>query len=165
MAKPDKRDPYEERILSRIKEDGFFYATVYDMRRGRPPFSYTVGFTQKLKCPEFIVFGLDDPVRSKLVRDVFQLIKKGKVPADNQRWSELLEGYDCICRAVHPTNVTDDYFRSALWYLDRSGARGPLQAYQLFWPSNGPGLFPWEEGCSQEVRDLQPLLYEPNRPR
>ena len=36
-----------------------------------------------------------------------------------------------------------------------------MRAYQLFWPGAEQGLFPWEKGCVQFVRDCQPSLYLP----
>ena len=55
---------------------------------------------------------------------VFRQIEAGRAPEDNQRWSGLIEGYDCIARAVHPTNIVREYLNSAMWFWGDAGERG-----------------------------------------
>ena len=154
---------YEQKILDNIEEHGWFCTSVFEDSGKTPCFSYSVGFTNTLNAPEFIVFGLDIKLMHRMLWEVFHQIKDGKVPEDNQRWSNLIEGYDCISRPVHPTNIVREYLNSAMWFWGDPDEHGPLKAFQLVWPANGPGLFPWEDGCSQVVRDHQPPLYLPNR--
>lgn len=90
---------------------------------------------------------------------VFRDIKSGRKPADMDRWGGLLKGYDCVIRAVHPTNVVREYLNSAMWFWGDPAERGPLQAFQIVWPGAGSGLFPWDEECPQSVRHCQPALY------
>ena len=154
---------YERTILRNIDERGWFCTSVFDPEGKVVSFSYSVGFTKTLACPEFIVFGLDIKLMHSMLWSVFRQIEAGRAPEDNQRWSGLIEGYDCIARAVHPTNIAREYLNSAMWFWGDAGERGPLKAFQLVWPSAGTGLYPWDEGCSQLVRDSQPPLYLPNR--
>ncbi len=94
---------------------------------------------------------------------VFEQIRDGKLPENDQCWTDLISGYDCISRAVHPTNVISDYLNSAMWFWGAPEKKEPLKAFQLVWPGYGSGLFPWEDDCPQIVRDTQPALYLPHR--
>lgn len=156
-------DDYERNILRKVEEHGWFCTSVFDPDGKDVSFSYSVGFTETLNCPEFIVFGLDAKLMHSMLWNVFRQIKAGRTPEDNQRWSGLLEGYDCIARAVHPTNIVREYLNSAIWFWGNPAERGLLRAFQVVWPGVGTGLFPWDSACSQVVRDKQPPLWLPNR--
>lgn len=97
--------------------------------------------------------------------EVFRQIEAGMGAVDGNRWSGLLEGFDCISRAVHPDNIVREYLNSAIWYWRRSGNDGLPPVYQIIWPGAQDGLFPWDSGCSEIVKDLQPPLWEPAEPR
>jgi hypothetical protein len=147
-----------------VEEHGWFCSSVFDPSKVKPSFNYSVGFLETLKCPEFIVFGLDGKLSHSILWDVYRRIRSGAaVPGDMQHWTGVLVGHDLISRAVHPSQIDEEYFNSALWYAWRSGMeRDDVKAFQLFWPGVKRGLFPWENGCEQSVRDLQPLLYLPH---
>jgi hypothetical protein len=72
----------------------------------------------------------------------------------------LLEGHVCIPRAVKPEHIVIDYFNSAMWYQRRQTGTDMTEAFQIVWPGAKTGLFPWDAGCADEVRALQPALYE-----
>lgn len=156
-------DEYEQVIIDNIEKHGWFCTAVFDPEGLELPFCYSVGFTQTLNYPEFIVFGLDTKLMHSMLWSVFRQIRDGKQPEDNQPWADLLEGYDCISRTVHPSNVVREYLNSAIWFWGDPAERGLLQAYQLVWPAVGAGGYPWDPSCPQDVRDLQPPLYLPNR--
>ena len=154
---------HEQEILDNVVEHGWHCVAVFGEGE-RPGFAYSVGFIDTLKCPEFIVFGLDTKLMHGMLWSVFRQVRDGKaMPGEGQRWCALIEGYDCISRAVHPSQIEPEYFNSALWYWWYSGReRESVCAYQLFWPGREQGLFPWESGCNQIVRDYQPALYLPD---
>jgi len=153
---------YEQRILDDVSAHGWFCLSV-GAGEGEPAFTYSVGFIDSLRCAEFIVFGLSARLSHSMLWGVFEQIRDGVATAtEGQRWSNLLDGYECISRAVHPSQIRREYFNSAIWYWSHTGRnRDSVQAFQLFWPGAGQRLFPWDSGCAQEVRDLQPLLYLP----
>jgi hypothetical protein len=152
---------YEQRIVNDVAEHGWFCTSVVDDNPGAS-FSYSVGFGATLNAPECIIFGLPSKLTHSMLWRVFEQIKGGAVLSDGGRWAGLIEGFDCISRPVHPSQVTRDHFNSALWFWGDPAERGgSLQAYQLFWPGAKQGLFPWESGCDQPVRDYQPALYLP----
>lgn len=154
---------YEQRILDDIAEYGWFSMGVLGERDHGPSFAYSVGFEDSLNCAEFIVFGLPNNLMHSMLWSVFRQIRESGVnPEEGRRWSGVLEGHDCISRTVHPSQIEREYFNSALWYRSYTGrSLESARAFQLFWPAARDKRFPWETGCPQELRDLQPLLYLP----
>jgi hypothetical protein len=153
---------YERDILDNIEKHGWFCTCVFDPDGKEPGFAYSVGFTQTLGAPECIIFGLSQKMMHSMLWTIFRQIKAGKSLEDGSRWSGLLEGFDCISRRVDPTNVKREYLNSAMWYWTQSGKEGLVPAYQIIWPGSQDGLFPWEEGSADTVREYQPPLYLPS---
>jgi Domain of unknown function (DUF4262) len=163
-ASGESLNEYERRVIDNIDKHGWFCTSVFKNKGKASSFSYSVGFTKTLNSPEFIVFGLDINLMHKMLWEVFHQIKDGRVPSDHQRWSNVLEGNDCVSRCVHPTNVITEYLNSAMWFWGEPAIRGgPLTAFQLVWPDVETCLYPWDSECPQFVRDRQPPLYQPNR--
>jgi hypothetical protein len=123
-----------------------------------------VGLTKTLDCAEVIVTGFHRELAHALIWEIFDQIKAGEPLVDGQRRSGLLEGFDCVTREVCEENKTPDFLNSAIWFwrtvLRRSGFP---PVFQIVWPGAADGLFPWERGCAQDTRNLQPLLYLPTR--
>jgi Domain of unknown function (DUF4262) len=152
---------YERKLLSCIGEFGWQCTSVFDPDGEDPSFSYSVGFTSALGTPEFIIFGLNIELMHSMLSELFRQIKDGKSVVDGDSWSGILEGFNCIARAVHPTNVIRENANSAIWYWRHTGHEGMPPLYQLFWPGKADGFFPWDPDCSDYVRSLQPCLYLP----
>jgi Domain of unknown function (DUF4262) len=153
----------ERDILDNIDKHGRFCMSVFDEEGGAPPFAYSIGFTKTLSCPEFIIFGLNQKTSHAILWNTFHAIQQGKTPTDGQRWEELAQGFECIIRSVHPTNIVREYLNSAIWFWGDPKQRGKsLEAFQIVWP-DASGLFPWEEGCNAGDRDCQAPLYLPKR--
>ena len=152
---------YEKEIIEKVAEHGWFCVSVFGGQG--PEFSYTVGFWETLESPELIVFGQPLKLMHAMLWGAFRHIKSGKTHiGDGQRWSGLIDGFDCISRPVHESQIVREHFNSAIWYHSYTGGDGrPLAAFQIFWPGVTSRLFPWEKGCSDAVRELQPLLYLP----
>jgi hypothetical protein len=159
--RPIARYDYEQKILDTIDEHGWFDTHVFDPEESDPTFSYSVGFTETLAAPEFIVFGLEMKLMHNMLWSVFRQIRAGKAVMDGARWDDVLNGFECVSRRVDPSNVVRDYMNSAMWFWGDEAAKGPVPVFQLVWPGAVDGLFPWDEGCSETVRDFQPPLYMP----
>jgi hypothetical protein len=155
-------DEYEQEIIDNVAEHGWFCVAVGSGEE-TPCFAYTVGFWETLKTPELIIFGLPMKLTHGMLWSAFRQIKSGKSSIeDGVRWSNLIEGFDCVSRPVHPTQIRREFFNSAMWYRrHRAGERCEIKAYQLFWPGKCNGLFPWERGCADVVSESQPQLYLP----
>jgi hypothetical protein len=158
----DELTEYEQGIIDDVAEYGWFcVAVVPGEDSDNPGFAYSVGFTETLGLPEYIVFGLDHELIHAMLWNVFRALKKGREVRDGDRWSGLLADFDCVVRAVHRTNIAREHFNSALWYHGDPEAHGPLQAMQIIWPDSADGRFPWDLDCSPLIRALQPPLYLP----
>lgn len=147
---------YENRLLKNVEEYGWQCLSVFDNGGEKPDFSYSIGFPVTLGAPEFIIFGLKSDVAHDILWSVFNFLKDGREVADMDRWSDLVVGYDCILRDVHPSNIVRDYFNSAMWF--HGPPEDSLKAMQIVWP-DADGIFPWEPGCAEWVCQDQPPLY------
>ncbi len=161
MSSTDLRD-YESKLLGNIEEFGWQATSVFDPDGAEPGFTYSIGFTSRVQAPEFIVFGLDTELMHSMLWQVFRQLMDGKAATDGSRWSDVLEGVDCIAKAVHPDNIIPEYLNSAIWYWHHTGHEGTPPVSQLVWPGKLDGLFPWDDGCNEIVREVQPALYLPH---
>ena len=124
-----------------------------------PNFSYSVGWPESLQAPECIVFGLPAKLQHSMLWEIYRQVQAGLTLVDGERISNVLQGYDCIARKVHDSQI-DGHLVLAQRYARHSGA-SDVSAFQIFWPGVNDGLFPWEADCHHEVRERQPLLYLP----
>jgi len=160
MSAPEVQD-YEGKLLRNIEKFGWQSTSVFDPDGKDPSFTYSIGFTSSVGAPEFIVFGLDTELMHSMLWEVFRQLKEGKPAVDGSHWVEVLEGVDCVARAVQTDNISPENLNSAIWYWKHTGHEGVPPAMQLVWPGKLDGLFPWDEGCDEYVRNLQPPLYLP----
>lgn len=153
-------DKYDQKMVDAIEKHGFFGQGVLADKES-PAFRYSVGFWESVKAPEVIIFGLDLNLMHDMLWEMFRKLRGGRRLEDGARWSDLIDGYDCVSRPVHPSQMRE-YFGYALWYRRyRNQPKEVLSAYQLFWPGVNQRLYPWERDCDQLVRDRQPRLYLP----
>jgi uncharacterized protein DUF4262 len=152
---------YERKLIEAVHEHGWFCLCV-GAGDETPGFAYSIGFAETLQAPEFIVFGLDFSLMHNMLWTVFRQVRDGSDARDGGRWTDLISGFDCVSRAVHPSNIVPEYLNSAIWYHEETGANAPLRAMQIVWPGAEDGYFPWEPRCAQIVRDHQPPLWLPN---
>jgi hypothetical protein len=154
-------DEDEERVLHNIQHYGWHGEWVA-ADKGQPEFVYTVGFPETLGAPEFIVFGLEHKVMHGMLWGVYRQIQAGAAhSAQGTRWPGLIPGltHDCVSRPVHYSQLPNGHFGRAGWrHVMRGGDIVAFEGVQLFWPSKLEGLLPWEDGCPEVVRDLQPRL-------
>ena len=154
---------YEQSVLDNIAKHGWFCVMVgCNYEDEGPSFAYTVGFEQTLSSPECIIFGLPLELMHSMLWEVFRQVREGAVLSDGRRLSGLIEGFDCVSREVDSSKIEREYFNSALWHWGDPVERGrPMRAFQLVWPGSKDGLFPWQSGCAQVVKDHQTALYLP----
>lgn len=153
---------YEQKLLSNVEEHGWQFTFVFDPDGQKPDFGYSTGFTKSLGTSEFIIFGLPRDLMSKMLWEIYRQIEKGAIPVDGMRWQGLLEGFDCISRRARHKDLHTEYTVSANWFWRETGHAGNPEVYQIVWPGAHQGLFPWDDGCVQDVIDAQPHLWLPN---
>ncbi len=154
-----RRISEQRQLLKAIKLLGFRVTAV---GRDDPPpgYAYSTGFPETFGQPEVIVFGLPDEIMANMIGGLSDQCREGLHLADGLEVTGLLEGHACVLRMVKPENLTDDYFYFSHWYHERQFGSRLEKAFQIVWPGVKTGLFPWEPGCPEEVRLLQPPLYE-----
>lgn len=99
---------------------------------------------------------------SSMIWEVYRQIEKGFTPEDGMCLSNLLEGYECIIRKAIHKDLFLEYATSSKWFWRRDGKTGNPDVYQIVWPGAQQGLFPWDEGCVEDVKDAQPHLWLEN---
>ncbi|MGH7024610.1 MAG: DUF4262 domain-containing protein [Caulobacteraceae bacterium] len=154
-----KLDPVDKKLLNDVAEFGF--QALHILAEGdHPSFTFSIGFTETLGSPEVIVFGLKRELMHNMLWELFRQIQAGAMLEDGARWGNLIEGFDCVSRPVHP-DWNREYLGSAIWYRRYRTGRDDVTAYELLWPGAQQGLYPWETGCDPFVISSQPALYLP----
>jgi len=149
---------YEQSILDNVERTGCHITLVFDPEH--PNFAYSVGFPDTVGQPEVIVFGLSNEIMGFMINETLRRCRAGLALADGVRVEGLLEGHICIVRAIGAENIDRDHFNSAMWYQRRRSGTEMAEAFQIVWPGASDGLFPWDAGCADIVREAQPALYE-----
>lgn len=150
---------YEKNIIENVDKHGWFATHVFDPDGDSPSFTYSTGFSKTLDQPEFIIFGLGRDLMHYMLWEVFDQLKAGAVPMEDMRWSNVLEGFDCISKKATLSDLHKEFTRSANWFWKWNGNTEPLSVYQLVWPGTQQGLFPWENDCNPNVINQQTKLW------
>ncbi|WP_235890464.1 DUF4262 domain-containing protein [Sandaracinobacter neustonicus] len=150
---------FERGIIQNVRTHGCQVNCIFDPEDSDPGFAYSIGFWETVQQPEVIVFGLYGKVMASMVEDMFRLCKEGLKLSDGLAIDGLLEGHTVIARTVSPEKIVPEFFNSAIWYHRRVTGQPLAAAMQLVWPGVADGLFPWDAGCDENVRRLQPALY------
>ena len=154
----EKDDAFERDIIKNVREHGCHINFIFDPEQDRPSFAYSVGFHETLGQPEVIVFGLSQEVMGFMINETYRQCRDGLVLEDELELNGLLKGFPCVALAVAPENIQREYFNSAMWFRRVTTGEEMDAAFQIIWPGAEDGLFPWDEGCSDIVRFLQPPL-------
>ena len=149
----------EHRILDGIAAHGWYSQHIFFPELEAPNFTYTIGFSETLNAPEFIIFGLHRDVMQDMLGEVFRQLKAGRKLESEQRWQGLSDDFDCISRKASHPDLFTQYATLADWFWKRKGQTGHPALVQLVWPGLLDGLYPWDEGCKQSVADAQTQLW------
>jgi hypothetical protein len=140
---------HERNVLQRLEATGWFVNKIAEDGEG-PGFAYSFGLYERYRHPEIIIFGLPLDTMHRLINDIGKQVSGGKQYGDGDQSRDLLEDYTCVFRRVNPLR-----YRSTLtwtvWYYQSAS----FPALQLFWPDKA-GRFPWDQGCSESFRAMQP---------
>lgn len=151
---------YEHELLLNITEHGWQCCFVFNDKNMAPDFSYSVGFTQTLDAPEFIIFGLSNELMHNMLWELFNKIQDGLVVKDKMSLNGLIEGFDCVLKKTNHKKLFTEYATYANWLWKLNENEGYPDIYQIVWPGAQQGLFPWDKGCVQDVIDAQPPLWK-----
>ena len=107
-----------------------------------------------------IVFGLPPATAHGVLSDIALKAKEG-APFDLSKPTDKLLA-DCNVFFVEvPKAAFTEYVLSALRF---NGAEN-FAVFQVVWPSELDGLYPWDADADPEFVDMQPVLGIPNRKR
>lgn len=154
-------DEHEQHVRATFEADGAGYTIKMDPSGETPSYLVTYGWSISYELPEIIIFG-DHLMIGNLLRlhnEMIDALEGMATIIDDQRWPMQWGGQQVAGRFVNPAHVTPRFFGDALLCRELAGASSPMPAYQLFWPDEN-GRFPWERGCAQISRALQPLLFK-----
>jgi len=145
--------PDEDEDLDEFDDGGF------ETDESGERFAYSVGFPATVQQPEVIVFGFSTELSAAVINGVLDMCREGLVLEDWKEVDGLLKGHRCVLREVEPDCLVPYYFNSAMWFAESELETQFTRAIQIVWPGVDDGLFPWDKGCSEAVRDLQTPLY------
>ena len=144
-------DEHDAKLLETLEKWGWFVTKV-GAGDIEPAFAYSMGLYENFHHPEIVVFGLDLDVMHQIINNAGAGVREGQKFEEGKKYDDLLQDYPCVFRRVDPTHY-DGLLNYAVWYYE--GSHFP--ALQLIWPDKA-GLFPWQTGVNDYVKDNQPSL-------
>lgn len=156
----DAEAKLDQKLFDSIEKFGWFVMNV-GVAEGEtgPPWTYSFGFQKTLNQPEVIITGLNRGVSHHMIGRIYDALNAGQTLEDDGEWPELLEGYTCISRKVHSSNLVRDWFGYGLWYWQQHLKRPePYEVYQVLWPGVEDHLMPWADAAHERVKKAQPRL-------
>jgi hypothetical protein len=147
-------DAGDLRVIADVAQSGLH--VVRGVSTGEAPaFAFSIGLFRRFDHPEVAIFGLGPDVLEQAVRRLGERIRAGERFEDGDVVDGVVSGRAVAFRRVVLRHYPP-YLGYAVWY--HGGPRFP--ALQAIW-SDGVGHFPWERWFPRELRDLQPVLCEP----
>ena len=165
MSEAESLDPRQTAILDNVEKFGLAVMHVA-AEDTRAPYSFSIGFEHSLGQPEVLIYGLERDLAQSMINEVFRQCKEeGLQLADGQAIGNLIEGYDCIARPIEDPRARTVHFGYAIWFQRHTGGEDIRRAVQIVWPDPESRAFPWEDGCSAQVKGAQVQLYPAGGPR
>jgi hypothetical protein len=117
--------------------------------------AFSVGLFRSWDHPEVAVFGLAQEDLQVAVERVGERVRAGDRFDHGDLADGIVDGRAVAFRRIVPRHYPA-YLGHAVWY--HGGARFP--ALQAVWADEA-GRFPWDRWFPRELRDAQPMLFEP----
>jgi hypothetical protein len=147
----------DAKVLGDIQTVGWHITGVFARKNEKgPEWAFSIGLFHSFQHPEVVVFGLPFARCMDTVNVIGKEVQKGKRYEPGGEYTDILQDpYRCVFREVDRQHYSD-YVGYALWFYEDD----PFPLMQCFWPDK-KGLFPWNDGCNDYVRNAQPLLFTP----
>jgi hypothetical protein len=145
-------EPDEAKLLDDVEKYGCHIIQVRE-EGGFPGWSYTIGLSDILGCPELIVIGLKEVVAHSLLNECALRLQQGIHLEHGSRAQELLANVECEFRQVEKR-----WLRKTMGYAVWFYGRDDFSALQCIYPDLN-SHFPWDEAFDVKWRDRQPLLF------
>ncbi len=147
-------DASDLRLMADVAQSGFHVVQVA-ADADAPAHAYTVGLFRSWDHPEAAVFGLPPEVLAAAAARRAERIRTGERFEHGDVAEDILEDRAVAFRRIVPRHYTA-FLPQAVWY--HGGARFP--ALQAVW-ADPEGRFPWDRWFPREIRQAQPVLFEP----
>lgn len=131
-----------------IRQHGWMVQGVGD----EPPFAYTIGLHNN-GLPELIVFGIDFKLSNRLLNDIARWMLSEPALQDTRLGKQTHEEWQMPFFLLPLTQAQVE--NHAFGAIKRS--QGLASYLQVCLPDS-QGLFPWEPGCSEGFKAIQPVL-------
>lgn len=145
-------EPDEAKLVDDVEQYGCHIIQVRE-EGGFPGWSYTVGLTELLDCPELIVIGLKEQLASSVLNECARRLHEGVRFGEKSREHELLSNVECEFRIVEKR-----WLRRTMGYAVWFYGGDSFPALQCVYPDL-ENRFPWEPGFPENWRSRQPLLF------
>jgi hypothetical protein len=147
-------DASDLRVIADVAQVGF-HVVCGASSGGAPAFAFSIGLFRTFDHPEVALFGLASDVLDAAVRRIAERVRAGDRLDDGDVVDGIVPGRAVAFRRIVPRHYPP-FLGYAVWY--HGGARFP--ALQAMW-ADPAGHFPWERWFPRELRELQPVLFEP----
>jgi hypothetical protein len=141
------------RVMADVAQSGFHVVEVAEA--GEVARAYSVGLFRSWDHPELVLFGLAPEVLNGAISRLGDRVRHGERFDHGDVVEGVLDDRALAFRRLVPRHC-GPFLASAVWYHD--GARFP--AMQAVW-ADRDGRFPWDRWFPRELRDAQPVLFEP----
>ncbi|HEX9401185.1 MAG TPA: DUF4262 domain-containing protein [Anaeromyxobacter sp.] len=146
-------DASDLRLMADIAQFGFH--VVRGASNGdAPAFAFSVGLFRTFDHPEVALFGLVPEMLDAAVHRIAERVRGGIHFDEPDIADGLLDGRAVAFRRIVPRHYPP-FLGYAVWY--HGGARFP--ALQAVWADGAH--FPWDRWFSRDLREAQPMLFEP----
>jgi hypothetical protein len=147
-------DAADLRLMADVAQAGFHVA-IGSVDGGRPPHAFSVGLFRSWDHPEVAIFGLPPDALAETLGRIGARVRGGE-RFDHAEVAEGLAPARLVAfRRIVPRHY-GPHLGHGVWY--HGGARFP--AVQAVWADDA-GRFPWDRWFPRELRELQPVLFEP----
>jgi hypothetical protein len=147
----------DAKVIGDIQSVGWHVTGVFAHKNETgPEWAFSIGLFHSFQHPEVILFGLPFERCMDVVNVIGQEVKAGRRYEPRGEYADILQDpYRCVFREVDRQHYSE-YVGFALWFYEDD----PFPLMQCFWPDK-KGLFPWDDGCNDYVKNAQPLLFAP----
>jgi hypothetical protein len=153
---PRRGEPLDEtdlRLMADVAQVGYHVVSCA-ASGGAPARAFSVGLFRTFDHPEVAFFALPVAALEAAVRRVGERVRAGERLDEGSVEEGLVDGRAVTFRRVAARHY-GGHLGHAVWY--HGGARFP--ALQAIWSADG--LFPWDRWFPRELRDAQPVLFDP----
>jgi Domain of unknown function (DUF4262) len=143
----------DEILLRNVRKHGCHIVGLPSGKRGAG-YAFSIGLFANYCHSELILFGLHMDDEARIINDVRDRVAAGRTYAAGDVCDDLLVDRR-ICFVEVPLSAYRDYLGTAIWFYAKSPR--PFPCLQIVWPDLD-GRFPWETGCNEHVKRVQPVL-------